>query len=146
MKTQERIELKHLAPYLPYGLKFLVPNDEHSQVQTMTGLSKHDGIQTDYEKEDEIGCIGNLWLFEGDRNYEYYGIKPLLHPLSRLTDEHIAELEGCHNFSSMSYSDIRTDPTRYPFTIVQKLLEWHFDVFGLIDKGLAEPIELTDKD
>lgn len=146
MKTEERIQLKHLAPYLPYGLKFMVTNDEHCKIQTMTGLSEADGIQTDYEKEDSNGCIGNLWSFEGYKSYKHYGVKPLLHPLSRLTDEHIAELEGCHNFSSMHYSEIKTDPTRYPYTIVQKLVEWHFDVFGLIEKGLAEPIELTNKD
>jgi hypothetical protein len=28
-------------------------------------------------------------------------------------------------------------PLKWPYDIVQKLISWHFDVFGLIDKGLA---------
>lgn len=33
-----------------------------------------------------------------------------------------------------------------PYEYFEMLVKWHFDVFGLIDKGLAEPIELTNKD
>jgi hypothetical protein len=141
MKTEERIELKHLSPYLPYGLKCWV-----------MGEVINEGSDVTIPKEFDIVGASTVWIeiYEIGRTvteqFSFEDVKPLLHPLSRLTDEHIGELEGCHNFSSMSYSDIKTDPTRYPFTIVQKLFEWHFDVFGLIDKGLAEPIELTDKD
>ena len=29
-----------------------------------------------------------------------------------------------------------------PFYVFEELLKWHFDVFGLFDKGLAEPIKI----
>lgn len=63
--------------------------------------------------------------------------KPILKPLTDITEEEYVILDGCHNFSSMRFSDLEKDPTRYPYTIVQKLIEWHYDVFGLIEKGLA---------
>lgn len=28
-----------------------------------------------------------------------------------------------------------------PYGVIQKLIDWHFDVFGLLGRGLAEPLE-----
>lgn len=131
----EKLKLKHLAPYLPYGLNFIFNlNDVHGE----------------YKKENRIKMLTcdsmNLCIMIG---------KPILRPLSDLTKEidvHgkrfipidiifpkedykkefdrkvsivALELQGAIDFSCT------------PFCIVQKLFEWHFDVFGLIDKGLA---------
>lgn len=118
-----KLELKHLAPYLPYKIKML-HYDKKKVLNAGQGSSVH--------------WVGITHALNHQEN-----TKPLLHPLSKLTDEQIGELENHHNFSMMHYSEIKTDPTRYPFTIVEKLFEWHFDVFGLIEKGLAEPIETS---
>lgn len=147
-----KLEIKHLAPYQPYDLKFYIPNDEHELIQEMTGLSKCDGIQTDYTTEDSTGCRGNLWSFDGERNYKHYGVKPILRPLSDLAKEidfngnkvtPIKELlkANCFNVESMSEDDIMKYREALlldlSYAHAQILLSMHFDLFGLISQGLA---------
>lgn len=115
------LQVVFLAPYLPYGLNvftdaFSTENKIYKMVFKNETVSYRGGI----EVNDVI-------------NY----CKPILKPLTDITEEEYVILDGCHNFSSMRFSDLEKDPTRYPYTIVQKLIEWHYDVFGLIEKGLA---------
>jgi hypothetical protein len=72
--------------------------------------------------------------------------QPILRPMSDITKpiEHegerfvpIEEIHLYHNFSIVHTSDLHKDPTRYPHTMVIKLIEWHFDIFGLIEKEQA---------
>ena len=126
----EKLELKHLAGYLPYKLKLI--DDKPKVMNAFCGHSKN-------------------WC-----SIEYaikMQRKPILRPLSDLTKEievngekfvPLDELWKYHNFSAMRWGDIETDPTRYPYTIVEKLLEWHFDIHGLIEKGLAIDINTLD--
>ncbi len=111
----EKLELKHLAPYLPYGLKFMNPIS--GTVATMTA----------YDLDMIIKCNET----------------PILRPLSYLTKaqtEQLAELLQItrpylksminkhirgHRFSNLSYK----------YTLI--LFENHYDVFGLIDAGQA---------
>jgi len=123
-----KLQLKHLAGYLPYGLKVMRPDNK-----TILELSGSQGSLLIFS-EGTYGQIGNK------------GNKPILRPLSDLTKEikvngekyrPIDELWKYHNFSYLNLGEIKTDPTRYPYTIVEKLLEWHFDIYGLIENGLA---------
>jgi len=117
-----KLDLELLAPYLPYGLKFFIPHDDYQEIQTLTGLSKEDGIQTDYDKVDEQGTVGNLWSFTGERNYEFYRIKPILRPLEDLDDEE---------------DNTPEELIRCCWNYTQGLIAKHYDVFGLIEKNLA---------
>lgn len=124
----EKLELKHLALYLPYELKGLVFYTEEDF--ELISLSTKDGL------EDEASI--NSWLTG-------YKSKPILRPLSDLTKE--IEVNGelfvpLEKLESMFGDCTRLTDTMLvnsftPFGIVQKLFEWHFDVFGLIEKGLA---------
>lgn len=126
-----KLELKHLAPYLPYGLK---------------GLKRFK--DTDLINELDVGRL-NGWL-------EPYSYKPILRPLSDLIKE-------VNSFLSVPYLDLMNDlhsdlkvylEDNGELFIIDKcnlnmfhisytrvfddfLLEHHFDVFGLIEKGLA---------
>jgi hypothetical protein len=127
-----KLELKHLAPYLPYGLKgFYMDADYDKQIE-VEGLYNYDDI---YNSE------------HGDMSFDYF--KPILRPLSDLTKE--IEVNG-EKFVPIKHKDIKTTSTlkhvaKYNFDykelnfarwdVIQKLFEWHFDVFGLIEKGLA---------
>lgn len=175
MKTQERIELRYLAPYLPYGLK-LKYNNPKSEYLSMTLCDKKGLSNID------IGSVMD--------NPEFY--KPLLHPLDRLTQPILEggkvpmyELIKTQGFSTkpiekytFEYNDQyqpiakatdgdwmlrymhdenafflnglkdwnkKHQKSRNQLKMFEMMFSWHFDVFGLIDKGLAEPIELTDK-
>lgn len=142
-----KLELKHLAPYLPYGIKVLRPDGR--TILLMKGLDK-DSIVVD---DDGIKYCG----------YEF--TKPILRPLSDLTKEierngdkfvpaeklnpfyYRKGLVDCLGGNRLIYWS--TEKQRQiddgcwdnfslkSFEVSQKLFEWHFDVFGLIPQGLA---------
>lgn len=160
----KKVELKHLAPYLPYGLKYHLPLDSERFESIMenepfylalpfmdeTEKTKH---FVEYEKmylcqknpqimwDDNKLFLGQMISSLGFEEDDVYldEVKPILRPLSDLTKE--IELNG-EKFVPIQETDIDI-----PFTSdllflvtygdVQKLLEWHFDVFGLIENNLA---------
>ena len=117
------LELKHLASYLPYNLK---------------GLSTFLGERNIYTiaPDNVMSCLG-----------KNAGIKPILRPLSDLTKD--IEVNGEKFVSIEKLDKIESDVCSYsidyyinhtkrlPYYRVQKLLEWHFDIFGLIENNLA---------
>lgn len=144
-----KLELKHLVPYLPYGLKFY--DILHEVTHNVVGIIE-DEI---YAKDDNGDCYS--WYYKESEE------KPILRPLSDLTKE--IEIDGekfvpiewfeigddvnesleygngniklIRSLESMSKYGIVNDVNYLPFGAVEKLFEWHFDVFGLIKNGLA---------
>lgn len=129
------LELKHLAPYLPYGL----------------GVEIYDS-DNNYDVPDN----GTVMTMGTDLLNHHVGgtfhLKPLLRPLSDLTIEieHNGEkfvpiewIENEHDidFNLMLFPLNDEGICNAPYFVVEKLFEWHFDVFGLIDQGLAKPIQ-----
>tara|TARA_R110000822_G_scaffold185428_1_gene324573 strand:- start:75 stop:497 length:423 start_codon:yes stop_codon:yes gene_type:complete len=133
-----KLELKDLAPYLPYGLKIKTNN----QIRVMS--------------------VAVLTTTENSISNIIYGVghKPILRPLSDLTKE--INIDGDYFIPIYLLKNIRYefesdlsfgfDPQSDGYTchcssqylefseyyeINSKLFEWHFDVFGLIEKGLA---------
>ncbi len=126
----DKLELRHLAPYLPYGLKVRHYVNEHDNA-----IVEMDGCAI----EDVIG-------------YDSY--KPILRPLSDFTKE--IEHNG-DKFEPYELAKQVVDPEQWlkicemidtdggeyskiadmPYWWVKLHLEWHFDVFGLIEAGLA---------
>lgn len=141
----KQLELKHIAPYFPYGL-------EVQYIGDMTDDNKR--VDGDYIKIGEIAKIGSVdfrysnpvyWM---DFERGLFGVnsnvfKPILRPLSDLTKE--IEYNGekfipCEQFSYDMECMLRlgdVDTGCQPYSLIQKLIEWNFDIFGLIDKDLA---------
>lgn len=141
------LELKHIACYLPYYLEAISPELEIKTVDWKT--------QT-YGTEK----VGLNFLFSEYENTLY---KPLLRPLEHLTKEiehkgkkfvpievvssmditnYIVEhgnLYGGLYFPEKITPLEHQDVKNLPFWIVEKLIEWHFDIYDLIPKGLALP-------
>ena len=132
------LELKHLAPYLPYGLKWTCPFGGQDR---MTGIIT-DNIIID-SNGTEINDSIDLTYTKGNRS------KPILRPLSDLNKK-IQKAEFYMSF----YDHLeRINPSTYKtqncalmldgaiemqyYNDYQFLFEHHFDVFGLIEKGLA---------
>ena len=126
-----KLELKHLAPYLPYGLK----------------------NQRAFHKPKVIdGIVGNKVYF-GDTVLFINQIEPILRPLSDLTKEIEFDNEkftpskdkywGMNSFQyHINKFENWESPSAYlnscaPYGLLLVLIKWHFDVFGLIDAGLA---------
>lgn len=140
----KKLELKHIAPYLPYGLKFKA----EGKVWEMTDLSTIDQYAI---------WAGSAWCKKSltstpainatssalGRGFVIKDIKPILRPLSDLTKEieHNGEMFiPCEQFSYDMECMLRlgdVDTGCQPYSLIQKLIEWHFDIFGLIDKDLA---------
>lgn len=149
-----KLELKHLAPYLPYKLK-------------VNEISKgHFTCDGDLVGELELTPL-NIQRFIGKKPYRVISQKPILRPLSELTEEnwknevlgYYADLDidiSIYNSGNDNKNDFglsityklmgevftdllinrgRTKETPYHF--FNWLIENHFDVFGLIEKGLA---------
>jgi len=147
-----KLELKHLAGYLPYGLGLVARNV----------LS-----ETPRRIYSNLNAMNIMSLIEGDTLY-----KPILHPLSDLTKEievngekfvpivELLKLEYPTQEKTGRYSEITVSENGFPnafykyqanrcltiytshidgisFWNIKKLIEWHFDIYGLIEENLA---------
>lgn len=157
---KQTLELRHLAPYLPYRLRLIKKNDWHKQdwddhrVVIMDQLVDRPGSGWFY--------IGGVYEDQPNASacYESDQFKPLLHPLDRLTQEisvdgynegklfvPLNEL-GLDEFKSNMSHPVRQDNVWYSLDLLSyrrvcMMHKWHFDTEGLIEKGLALPIDLT---
>ena len=128
-----KLTIEHLAPYLPYNLNAEIKKKKYPYTKDRAILTGHH--------------IDIIYL---------YDIKPILRPLSDLTKEiehngerfvpmHIFFQENGGGYEKYEYFETHelftyTQLKSLYFTDAQKLFEWHFDVFGLIDEGLATDI------
>lgn len=166
-KAMEQLTIEQLAPYLPYRLK----------LKTTTGVIGN-MIQLNessvYIDSGPMWDSGSLygWMLKCD-------VKPLLRPLSQLTEEiehngerfvpmakllEIAYPQWMREKAGTLYAAIECKSDGWyekayfkyhavnsielhkgylhnePYWKIEYLLKYHFDVFGLADKGLAIPI------
>ena len=139
-----KLELKHLAPYLPYDLKCDIFFAQQSMGTCVW----------------RIRTLDCFYLDKLKNNLEF--IQPILRPLSDFNK--VIEVNG-EKFVPIEWfeiSDVENnsvdygkgnvkiigllkDISKYNFIdlsyinygIVEKFIEWHFDIFGLIEQGLA---------
>lgn len=133
-----KLTIEHLAPYLPYGLKV-------SKIHTLnTG--------------NGIGSIDHIIDSVNKGMLQY---RPILRPLSDITKEFEVGDEIFVPFHAIKYLHPNTPnwniywrdwviekshplvDTHIEYCIMQLLFKYHFDVFGLIDKGLAIDINTS---
>ena len=125
-----KLELKHLAAYLPYGLTGL-SIEENLGIEIIKGFSTYGkyNITSLITDVDDI----DITLF-----------KPILRPLSDLkkeievnSEKFVPNLKMQWMFcSDFNYNQYILNGN-LEFRKMQDLLEWHFDIYGLIDAGLA---------
>jgi hypothetical protein len=178
METKKELELKHLAPYLPYGLKIRnkslkgetfgvyemeVENDKNKGIlNVLNGVNQipllhpldrlTETIPNNGEKENVLdwfvneksGCCSDF--IEDGKAIWQVNTSPIGGIITYETTFMILDspddLDPCIALQTSS-DDGRVNETellRYDQMIY--LIERHFDVFGLIEKGLAEPIKL----
>ncbi len=144
-----KLEIKHLAPYLPYGLKAEMLDYQRDYVgkknDTIVGIHQWDKS-------------GKLWslLTEGGSKPSFDKIKPILRPLSNLQKGFHKDFDEVlfdeNNYVFTDELGIRATPSIELFIgdgcnntiifdsvieIYNLLLKHHFDIFRLIQKGLA---------
>ena len=116
--TTETLQLEHLCGYLPYGLKYLTDNG----TWVLDSLEKGGWI-----------CHGRKAMYVEKHNLQ--SIKPLVIPLSELTRELVNNEmpEQLIRICKTNQKHILT----YGYQTICILMKYHFDVFGLLEKGLA---------
>lgn len=138
--SEGKLEAKHISPYLPYKLKFWHLKLCNTQELTRVKIRRDGDILVDIESDTLI--------YESSINSNF--IKPILRPMSDLTkkikvnDVDIIPIEGM--FLPCGERGILTSwanenkcwlGTQVSYLVYENLFELHFDVFGLIEKGLA---------
>jgi hypothetical protein len=131
-----KLELKHLTPYLPYDLQ----------------------IEPLYQSMGHMGGFHNKTLdISVLEKYELEEIKPILRPLSdtskeievngekfvpyiKLLEQNNFDVKNMNKSDLYGYKDFFKDPDLLMYNDVLKMIEWHFDIFSLIEKGLAVDI------
>ena len=129
----------HLAPYLPYKLKCEVTDRGKKTIDIMfcvydNGECSFANIVESNKGFAEVKPIlrpmtmldGNTW------NYENIPVN-FLRSLGVTASEHGYSLREAEE---MVYNR-RFEPFKIPYILFEQLLKFHFDVFGLIEKGLA---------
>ncbi|MEO7044702.1 MAG: hypothetical protein ABI091_05295 [Ferruginibacter sp.] len=93
-----------------------------------------DGHLDKYRKDYPNGIYNPLLTFNNYKQFLNDGYKPILRPLSDMTDDEDCErLNFYYDYDNAKYLDktiIEAEVTKY-------LLSKHFDIFGLIEAGLA---------
>jgi len=126
-----KLELKHLAPYLPYGVEYF--NTHEDFIEQKGIINPH-------------SCFDIL-------RYEY--IKPILRPLSDLLNEELDfyidfntilnEIDSRYLREAIVNKKFYSKDIHYSFEVWNCLLSMHFDIFGLIEQGLAIDINTLEK-
>lgn len=128
-----KLEIKHLAPYLPYALKVL------SSRGTVFILDTYSNMAGSGIEKREIQSVLND------------GMKPLLNSildLSTYLRNEFEKLDRGYAYDKIAVDlfceengideDIENiDLKSIPYECVEYMFENHYDVFGLIEKGLA---------
>jgi len=129
----EKLTLEQLSAYLPYGLKSV---DENGIIRII-----------DWQHQSYTNNFVGLCHVLNTVNRLSNQFKPLLRPLSDLTKpithngETFVPIENIAIYSptnqGLPYLIEQIKTGFIEVIVFNKLVEWHFDLFGLIDKGLA---------
>jgi hypothetical protein len=139
------LEIKHLAPYLPYRI------DAEMLDYKIDYVGKQFDTIIGVEQWSKNGVYWSAITVGGSKP-NIRSVKPILRPLSSLT-----ELMANQDVSYVSYlwnEIIATDDDSFdkddfyencclcsvnylPIIVIDKLLEWKFDIFDLITNNLA---------
>lgn len=132
----------HLAPYLPYKLKCEVTDRGKKTIDIM--FCVYDNGECSFAN-----------IVESNKGFSE--VKPILRPMTMLDGKtwnyenipvNFLRLLGVtaseHGYSLREAEEMvynrRSEPFKIPYILFEQLLKFHFDVFGLIDKGLAVDI------
>ena len=157
-----KLELKHLAPYLPYGLGLYIENDvtikptyEDEPDFILSGVVKMSGLL--YEETSFMPQCVIYTRTDGEAHgyTQKENIKPILRPLSDLTKEIeyngekfipeylFTEKFGSNDDTLVENMNDENNELHYsvckdlPYYVIEWLLSIHFDIFGLLEKDLA---------
>lgn len=139
------LTIKHIAPYIPYGLKVIYHDKEVGLLNGLSDINDYDTIKLAIDYKD----LEHIWMF-----------KPILRPMSDFE----IDLSIRKDFDDLYYMTMYTDRDSYgsyedcgeyfskfqeigliPKMVLDFMYENHLDVFGLIEQNLAISIHDLEK-
>jgi len=138
-----KLELKHLAPYLPYGLKVVtqygldVPKGGH--IFEICGICERPDMAW---KKGEIGLFFTRLGQNREMSNEYFEFRPALKPLSDYTDMlglPMVEL-NCDiddQIAIEQFANQQISLASLPYSAYEVLVRNKVDIFRLIPQNLA---------
>lgn len=134
-----KLELKHLAPYLPYKLKMKCPQRFRPNYKESTGVY---GV---------VYLTGDLYADIENNTFNEAVFLPILKPMEEVEIYFEALCGNLEHQDVTDYFDadfleernVEINEIQYlnaevlPYGTISVLLKHHFDIFGLINKGLA---------
>lgn len=134
-----KLELKHLAPYLPYRLKI-------QHIKEKSRAARKEKLSPFTKTLEPLDLTP---FFYGEDDFKY---KPILRPLSDLTKEEYnfiweneTDFDIVESWVNSSFDLESKLGWKFSYHLWSELFKNHFDVFGLIDKGLAIDINTLEK-
>lgn len=149
MKTHPDL-LKIYSAYLPYKLMLTYTDVPHGikRKAFLSGVTLTE-IETTYKRKIK-GCSGDIISWTGNNNIFDMNVKPVLRPLRDFINNPTEWDDLYDEFSEMSYDHFinsffvlgRSENCMsiIDYEMLEKFLGYHFDIFGLIDLGLAVDI------
>jgi hypothetical protein len=126
MNENNKLELKHLSCYLPYGLKSAFIHVKQY------GLTK--------PLISDVFASNIMKFIDGSTDSKII-LRPIEDLYNPKTD---CGIKIVHYFNFKT--SVKLDCRNFPYHVMEQLFKNHFDVFGLIDKGLAISYnDLTEK-
>lgn len=146
-----KLQLKDLAGYLPYSLNIRYIERNDTQILDCRNLNVICSVQSHLKpilrpllyltKEIEVNGEKFVPMVELLK-LEY----PTQEKIGRYSEIIVSEKGFPNAFYTYQANRCLTIYTSHidgiPFWIIKKLLEWHFDIYGLIEKGLAIDINI----
>lgn len=143
------IALKYSSPYLPYKVqvRWIQPKEHKNSFWKIS--------EKDHNKEMNVVIMAAM--SQGNKNYKLIlrsleNLFDLVYPddkdnsttffnlLEEETDGSSHEVEFIDHIKDFNFKLHEIDWMHTPYRLMLVLLSYHFDVFGLIPKGLAEDI------
>jgi hypothetical protein len=154
--SQENLTLEHLSAYLPYGVEILQPDVEGRNTFTLDV----EGLRIMEVQGFEYFKLKLRPMLDLTKEIKHNGVKfvPIVELLKIKHKGWVIEklntryneidFEINNNYAKAHFRFMATlsidvwlrNIEEEPLWVVQKLLEWHYDIFGLIPKGLAVSI------
>jgi hypothetical protein len=133
----KQLKPEHIAPYLPYEIKVKGKNsNEIAEVQSLSPNVNGLKLTNNRYHEDIENFVLVLRPLSDLTKEIEYGDESFI-PLEYLKEK-VSVCDAERDFLDFYEDNKNPDKIKFaPYTIMQKLFEWHIDVFELIDEGLA---------
>ena len=131
------LELKHISPYLPFGVNFISSMDDSDDTIELNKIWTLDGINK---------LFGDYCLLTKENNdaYDIKSCKLLLRPLSDLTKEDFSLFMSLYGLTKSEI--LESDIDYLPHGLVNFFYSYHFDIHNLIDEKEAVDINTLNQE